>query len=608
MRSTRLMGAGFALFVLAGSALATGNFTISASPSTGIQVLENTDLPNGKTRIRLKAVGASVTTSLSVIGQNNSAKIELLEIQVETAAEVLLNVNGTLANNGVESADQIAVQDEGAAGVVVLNFARFQEIGGITLHGITDLRVAGNVTSGITLVRNPNRPFPFHEPSLTQAIINGNVLGNILVDEGTIGLLSVGGAIGTATNPVTVRTKDSGVIDTLLCGSFHGTLTSSPLGLGPNVAIFNNTNPAGSVSGNITINELVNSGPPKPEPGFFVSGALDGNVAINYADNPVNISGRVLGGRTVAINAVNDDAVIVNRLDANARVIVGTLIEDATSVEIGSATTLGLGGQVVIQDLLARDPKFVINNVIVTPNEYTTNSLFVGGGAIGLHPFPLYRQDAFPPQMTETSAPMIRNVAFTDPSSSQVRLRFYGPVALPSGASAIETIRVVRDSDNTDVTAEWNAVLTAFPFSPGRNQIELTYKTGQFGHPAAGVYRVTNIAAPAELQSDAGPGSSLIAVPDFTYMFTVTDNSTGCGSTQLDFNADEVVDQEDLGNFITAYFTEPEPLAGPGGFAVSCFGLAAPYHNGFQADFNQDCTIDQEDLNGYIGLFILECL
>lgn len=56
----------------------------------------------------------------------------------------------------------------------------------------------------------------------------------------------------------------------------------------------------------------------------------------------------------------------------------------------------------------------------------------------------------------------------------------------------------------------------------------------------------------------------------------------------------------------TARFTDPDPPACQGGFAMSCFGLAAPYHDRFQADFNQHCTLDQEDLNGYVALFTLD--
>lgn len=281
--------------------------------------------------------------------------------------------------------------------------------------------------------------------------------------------------------------------------------------------------------------------------------------------------------------------------------------------------TLESSGQLTAEVIINRPANgpdlFVLRDTTVSPpvfsTTYTTNSLFLGGGAIGVHPFPLYRQDAFPPQMTETSAPMIRNVTFTEPSTSQVRLRFYGPVAVPSGQTAIDTVRVLRELPNNqteDVTAEWTAALTVFPFSPGRNQLELRYLYENLNVvPPAGVYRVTSDGAPATLVSDAGTFAFPAPVPAFTYLFTVTSSATGCGSTALDFDGGGAVDQDDLNGFITAFFTEPA-AAGPGGYAVACFGEAPPYNQGFQADFDQNCVVSQEDLSAYIGLFIQECL
>lgn len=75
----------------------------------------------------------------------------------------------------------------------------------------------------------------------------------------------------------------------------------------------------------------------------------------------------------------------------------------------------------------------------------------------------------------------------------------------------------------------------------------------------------------------------------------------------VDFNRDNVLNQEDLGLFISAFLAEP-PAAGPGGFANGpCPGTPAPYDTlGYKADFNRDCGFNQEDLIGFITEFFAE--
>ncbi len=52
----------------------------------------------------------------------------------------------------------------------------------------------------------------------------------------------------------------------------------------------------------------------------------------------------------------------------------------------------------------------------------------------------------------------------------------------------------------------------------------------------------------------------------------------------IDYNFDGVVNPDDLGDFITDYFTFP-PLAGPGGYAIACPENSPPYDLGYQAGF-----------------------
>lgn len=63
-------------------------------------------------------------------------------------------------------------------------------------------------------------------------------------------------------------------------------------------------------------------------------------------------------------------------------------------------------------------------------------------------------------------------------------------------------------------------------------------------------------------------------------VFTVV----GAPSCTLDYNVDGSVNPDDLGDFITDYYTTP-PIAGPGGYAVPCPANAPPYDQGYKAGF-----------------------
>ena len=55
----------------------------------------------------------------------------------------------------------------------------------------------------------------------------------------------------------------------------------------------------------------------------------------------------------------------------------------------------------------------------------------------------------------------------------------------------------------------------------------------------------------------------------------------------LDYNLDTVLNPDDLGDFITDYFTDP-PVPGPGGYAIPCPENDSPYDAGYKAAFTVD--------------------
>ncbi len=87
---------------------------------------------------------------------------------------------------------------------------------------------------------------------------------------------------------------------------------------------------------------------------------------------------------------------------------------------------------------------------------------------------------------------------------------------------------------------------------------------------------------------------------------------TECYSTALDYNTDASVNSDDLGDFITDFFTVP-PIAGPGGYAVFCVENAAPYDLGYKAGYTLETSAGQcnppfpDNLGDYITAYYNGC-
>ncbi|MFN0010313.1 MAG: hypothetical protein ACKVS8_01585 [Phycisphaerales bacterium] len=79
----------------------------------------------------------------------------------------------------------------------------------------------------------------------------------------------------------------------------------------------------------------------------------------------------------------------------------------------------------------------------------------------------------------------------------------------------------------------------------------------------------------------------------------------------VEYNGDGVLNPDDIGDFITDYFTDP-PIAGPGGYAIACAGNAPPYAAGYKAAFTVDgsgqCNEPFPDnLGDYITAYFAGC-
>ncbi len=65
---------------------------------------------------------------------------------------------------------------------------------------------------------------------------------------------------------------------------------------------------------------------------------------------------------------------------------------------------------------------------------------------------------------------------------------------------------------------------------------------------------------------------------------SVTGDSATLTVCRLDYNCEGVVNPDDIGDFITDYFTDP-PIPGPGGYAIPCPENAPPYDAGYKAAY-----------------------
>lgn len=65
----------------------------------------------------------------------------------------------------------------------------------------------------------------------------------------------------------------------------------------------------------------------------------------------------------------------------------------------------------------------------------------------------------------------------------------------------------------------------------------------------------------------------------------------------IDYDGSNQIDPDDVGDFITDYFTVP-PVAGPGGFAIPCSENSPPYDQGYKVNYTGGCTEPNSDTLG----------
>ena len=625
------------LLLVARPARAQG-FTVS-STTGAVETPENAPFAGdtSKTRIRLRVSNAAVSTNILVRGNTVSSKIESLTVVIATPMLTTIRITGPTDGEAFVSADMIDfVVESGQPGdLIITNLRTSGNVGSIRSHGLNFASIGGSCVGGtngnaIEIVdRDPNS-----DSILQNVTVGGSLLGNVVVEDGAIQDtgLTVTGTIGTPAHPVTVSAKASAFINSITCSAFYGTLRGPGTLAAPPTGLFRTT--SGPVEGELRISSLF--GGNSSNSGLRVAGDVNANVPITFnADAPIVIGGKLATGKTLTVLNANQ-GISMGGLDQTARLIVKGSLPAGKSITIGTTSKITMGGQVILNADNTTGTwggTVIVGSTLLSPAPaYPISSALLGTGAVGLVPFQFYRQDCSPPQVNTTSSPMVRNSELAGGNYPAIRLRFYGPVALPAGQDAINTIRVFQgvpptslEDDETfnevdqgpEMTGSWTASLAAVPFNAGRQELRLAC-TG--GTPAAGPYYITNMGSTAQLLCDIGLATNP-PVAGFTYRFTVTDIAAGCGSAFLDYNGDSVVNPDDVGDYITDYYTYP-PVAGPGGYATPCagaddaappFGVEAYRNYGYKADFYKDdnacsATPIPDDLGDYITAYFNFCV
>lgn len=180
-------------------------------------------------------------------------------------------------------------------------------------------------------------------------------------------------------------------------------------------------------------------------------------------------------------------------------------------------------------------------------------------------------------------------------------------VALPLGSSDNGTIfGSYLEYDGTAIVAQ-----RAFVWSAQRGLA--TVNSLLQGGP--GAFGIENAFFTDTLDERAGAGliyampSGVIWTPAGSgwataYRLTRSTGSTPCSG---DYNRDDVLNTDDVSDFITDYFTAPA-VPGLEGAALSCPGAPTPYDTrGYRADVNADCVVNTDDVSDFITAYFQGC-
>lgn len=211
---------------------------------------------------------------------------------------------------------------------------------------------------------------------------------------------------------------------------------------------------------------------------------------------------------------------------------IGLVVGASLGAEIVTASN-GLLSQVIVNQsngLNGWQGKFTVGSTILNGTDYTQTSSSLGGGAVGLVRYNLYREDSAPPHngYRRLSQFLTGNLVYA---------AYYGPIArrTGSGESLLATVEYHRPYtviDDTDEDAEWIPADSCFVISiDSANPRRLKVEPNTNFPPPPGLYRLK---ATADLVCANVPSPP--AVRNRTYWFWLA----------LDCNNDNVADSGDF--------------------------------------------------------------
>ncbi len=150
------------------------------------------------------------------------------------------------------------------------------------------------------------------------------------------------------------------------------------------------------------------------------------------------------------------------------------------------------------------------------------------------------------------------------------------------GAGAFDDRLRIQVSNNGG--ASWTAAETVGPGSITDPEVQGGWRSGGFTLSATGLAPTATMRLRV-LSEDINAASLIESAFDDVVVTGIACSFTPPVSCYLDYNGDTVVNPDDLGDFITDYYTEPA-IPGPGGYAIPCPENDPPYDQGYKAAFN----------------------
>jgi len=528
---------------------------ISSDPSPG-PTWSVTPGTGGKWVVSLTTTVTVQPTTFTVRGALTD-RIESITVNASVPQLVFVEVRGHAVGTPLQSVDLID-RGTGTSTVVLKDLRTTGNVGTILVNTINAMNVGGDVTGDIRLLQRASGG----ESTLIGGTVSGRIRGDVLCDFGAIFGLTATQGIGTALDPVQVRTQ--GNIVRLTAAEIHAdisTLSNGGLGLTGKIETT-----SGPFVGSLSTYELTTTG--VNEPGVItVATDLDADLSfVNHVRNNngglpvINVGGRFRAGRMMLIGK--------------------SLV---TGAEIRVAQAGGLEGMVLVNSGNVGGTWFgevrVGGSVLGPKPAYSATHTTLGGGTVGQAPFQVHGTDSVP------LAGQVLNSASAPATATPILLRFYGPVTWNTGAG----LPVVVERRPISNPTAWTDVSSCF--FAGREQVPVPDPCVVALFPisklAPGfVYRVTPVlTGSATMLCDLGLAPNPpVAVPTTDYTFTVLPGCSG------DANGNSVVDFDDI-------------VAVLGAWGTTGAGACSALHG----DANASGVVDFDDIVAVLGAWGGSC-